>query len=376
MGLSTRPVARPSRRTTQSSPALPCVLYLLVVQLQPCSSCPPVCVCSSSEVDCSGRDLAALPILSSLPSTTRTLLLLNNHLSSLPVMAFANLSSLERLDLSNNYLDNLPAGLFAELATLSDLSLRNNSLTALDRHILQGLVGLRRLDVSLNGLAVVPLGLLDKQQGLTWLSLASNRLQALERAAFEPLMNLQHLELGSNPWECDCNLRDFKHWMEWLIYRESYTDGGYVDAVECTLPKDLRGRDIRTVPVEMFNYCLQLEDENGVGAGVMSGGSPPCARATAAPSPESTVVQTETEPPDCVKQRYRPVSVRRAIGTVVIAGVVCGIVCIMMVAAAAYGCIYASLMAKYQRELKKRQPLMGDGEAEADPEEKQISSVA
>lgn len=149
-----------------------------------------------------------------------------------------------------------------------------------------------------------------------------------------------------------------------------------MDAMECTLPKDLRGRDIRSVPVEMFNYCFQLDSENGGGAGGTKGGSIPCTRTTTASLPESAVVQSESETLDCARQRYRPVSVRRAIGTVVIAGVVCGIVCIMMVAAAAYGCIYASLMAKYQRELKKRQPLMGDAEAEADPEEKQISSVA
>lgn len=309
-----------------------------------------------------------MPALTSVPEGTRTIHLTNNRLASLPVSAFANLSALETLDLSNNYLDNLPSRLFRELGNLSDLSLRNNSLTVLDRELFRGMTQLRRLDLSLNGLAAVPLGLLDELQGLTWLSLAGNRLHALERATFEPLTNLQHLELGMNPWECDCNLRDFKHWMEWLIYR-----GGYVDAVECTLPKDLRGRDIRSVPVEMFNYCLQLEDENG--GGNAKGRSPPCSRATVAPS-EGAAVRTEAELPDCVKQRYRPVSVRRAIGTVVIAGVVCGIVCIMMVAAAAYGCIYASLMAKYQRELKKRQPLMGDTEADADPEEKQISSVA
>lgn len=174
-----------------------------------------------------------------------------------------------------------------------------------------------------------------------------------------------------------------------------------MDAVECTLPKDLRGRDIRGVPVEMFNYCLQLEDENGGGGGGEGsrsgqGGVPPCSRNALSPSGETPISDSSNAgddsssntgggggggggeaSSDCVRARYRPVSVRRAIGTVVIAGVVCGIVCIMMVAAAAYGCIYASLMAKYQRELKKRQPLMGDGEADGeDREEKQISSVA
>lgn len=162
--------------------------------------------------------------------------------------------------------------------------------------------------------------------------------------------------------------------------------------MECTLPKDLRGRDIRGVPVEMFNYCLQLEDENGGGEASRSGqgGGAPCSGNSLGPGGATAASDKSAgdggggggggggdAPTDCVRARYRPVSVRRAIGTVVIAGVVCGIVCIMMVAAAAYGCIYASLMAKYQRELKKRQPLMGDGEADGeDREDKQISSVA
>nr|XP_015814450.2 leucine-rich repeat and transmembrane domain-containing protein 2 [Nothobranchius furzeri]XP_054595685.1 leucine-rich repeat and transmembrane domain-containing protein 2 [Nothobranchius furzeri] len=373
------------------------ILSLLATLMLPASSCPPSCFCSSDSlvVDCGGRGLHSLPPMHLLPPRSRSLLLADNKIASLGASAFANLSTLEELDLSNNYLDNLPAGLFKDMSNLTRLTLRNNSLTVTDMDLFQGLGGLQSLDLSLNGLFSIPIGLLDELQSLRWLSLASNRLHGLERAAFEPLANLQHLELGHNPWECDCNLRDFKHWMEWLLYR-----GGKVDELECTLPKDLRGRDIRSVPVEMFNYCLQLEDENGGGGGGEGarsgqGGGPPCSRSALNPSGATPVSDNSGNAgdassntgggageasPDCVRARYRPVSVRRAIGTVVIAGVVCGIVCIMMVAAAAYGCIYASLMAKYQRELKKRQPLMGDGEADGDDrddrEDKQISSVA
>ncbi|XP_051911482.1 leucine-rich repeat and transmembrane domain-containing protein 2 isoform X2 [Hippocampus zosterae] len=368
-------------------PSVPVFLCLLVALLQPACPCPPPCLCPSDSllVDCGGRGLSSPPALHFLPAGSRSLLLANNQLATLGASDFANHSSLEELDLSNNYLDNLPAGLFRDMSNLSKLSLRNNSLTGMDRDLFQGLGGLQSLDLSLNGLASVPLGVLDELHGLRWLSLAGNRLRGLERAAFEPLARLQHLELGHNPWECDCNLREFKHWMEWLLYR-----GGKVDAVECTLPKDLRGRDIRGVPVEMFNYCLQLEDENGGGGADGSRRGPPCGRGGAVdPSGAPSISGGDDSPSrgggagggdapaDCVRARYRPASVRRAIGTVVIAGVVCGIVCIMMVVAAAYGCIYASLMAKYQRELKKRQPLMGDSEADADDrEEKQISSVA
>ncbi|KAM6962295.1 leucine-rich repeat and transmembrane domain-containing protein 2 [Tautogolabrus adspersus] len=390
-GIGLPPPGSTNRNLTR--PVFLCVLCLLALLLPSASSCPPPCLCySDGLVDCGGRGLSSLPPLHLLPPGSRSLLLANNKLALLGASAFANLSSLEEMDISNNYLDNLPAGLFRDMSNLTRLTLHNNSLTGMDRELFQGLGGLQSLDLSLNGLSSVPLGVLDELQSLRWLSLAGNRLHGLERAAFEPLANLQHLELGHNPWECDCNLRDFKHWMEWLLYR-----GGKVDAVECTLPKDLRGRDIRGVPVEMFNYCLQLEDENGGGGDASrsgQGGVPPCSRNALSPSGATPISDNSNTaddsssntggggggveaPADCVRARYRPVSVRRAIGTVVIAGVVCGIVCIMMVAAAAYGCIYASLMAKYQRELKKRQPLMGDGEGDGDDrEEKQISSVA
>uniref|UniRef100_G3WEU4 Leucine rich repeats and transmembrane domains 2 n=1 Tax=Sarcophilus harrisii TaxID=9305 RepID=G3WEU4_SARHA len=344
-----------------------CWISLYAAETLP--TCPFSCKCDSRslEVDCSGLGLSTVP--PDVPAATRTLLLLNNKLNILPSWVFSNLSSLQRLDLSNNFLDQLPHAVFGDLVNLTELQLRNNSIRTLDRDLLQHAPLLRHLDLSINGLAQLPPGVFDGLLALRSLSLRSNRLQNLDRVTFEPLVSLQLLQVGDNPWECDCNLREFKHWMEWFSYR-----GGRLDQLACTMPKELRGKDMRMVPMEMFNYCSQLGESSSAGLEVSG---PPCTKASLEPVKPKPGAEPEPEPSTACpqKQRYRPVSVRRAIGTVIIAGVVCGIVCIMMVVAAAYGCIYASLMAKYHRELKKRQPLMGDPEGEQE-DQKQISSVA
>uniref|UniRef100_A0A8K9WNZ2 LRRCT domain-containing protein n=1 Tax=Oncorhynchus mykiss TaxID=8022 RepID=A0A8K9WNZ2_ONCMY len=318
--------------------ALPSLLLVLLGLLEAASGCPTVCICNSNGTDCTGLALLSLTtILPLLPQDTRTLRLSHNNLSSLGDGALSNLSALELLDLSDNHLSSLQPGNQTEVTQC------NGSRWGLSRELFQGLWILKGLDLSLNGLVVFPNGLLDGLQGLAWLSLTGNKLRSLDRATFQPLGRLLSLQLAGNPWECDCNLRDFKHWMEWLLYRH-----GQVDAVKCNLPKELRGRDIRSIPIEMFNYCLQLENQASVhGYDGPRGGRPPCVGRINGPMNGPQANQE-----DCVRQRYRPISVRRAWGTQIVAACVCGVVCVMMVVAATYGCIYASLMAKYQRELK------------------------
>ncbi|XP_048463477.1 leucine-rich repeat and transmembrane domain-containing protein 2 [Rhincodon typus] len=340
-----------------------CLFFVLLTIVEALLACPTHCSCKKYEVDCSNLGLVTIP--TDIPSNIKFLSLSNNKLSSLQAFTFINFTTLEKLDLSNNFLDQLPANVFDYIRNLTDLNLRNNSIRSLDKSIFYKTTNLQRLDLSVNGLSQIPLLLFDEMQNLTWLNLEENRMPNLEREAFEPLELLRQLQLGGNPWECDCSLRDFKHWMEWFLYK-----GGKLDGIECSLPKDLRGKDLRAVPIEMFNYCIQLEDENKSSGDRKVVTSPPCMKQEVS-TPRPHYFHTS----DCMRQRYRPVSVRRAIGTVVVAGVLCGIVCIMMVVAGAYGCIYASLMAKYHRELKKRQPLMGEGEQEQE-DQKQASSMA
>ena len=48
----------------------------------------------------------------------------------------------------------------------------------------------------------------------------------------------------------------------WFTPIISVGTGGKIDQLACTLPKELKGKDMRMVPMEMFNYCSQLDDEN------------------------------------------------------------------------------------------------------------------
>uniref|UniRef100_A0A3B3ZWY4 LRRCT domain-containing protein n=1 Tax=Periophthalmus magnuspinnatus TaxID=409849 RepID=A0A3B3ZWY4_9GOBI len=304
------------------------LLLSLLYLLGSVHGCPRPCTCSSNSTNCTGVGLVSLtPITPLLDQDLRELHLSQNNLSSLGHSELSNLSSLKFLDLSNNYFSFLHGGVIG-----------------ISKEVFRGLLRLDILDLSLNGLLWLPKGLLDGLEGLVWLSLAGNRLTSLDRATFEPLVRLQQLQVSGNAWVCDCKLRDFKHWMEWLIYRD-----GQVDSMRCSLPGNLKDRDIRNVPAEMFSYCLHQKTTKPISTSTTTTTKDAHSTyATRPPCPPGRIQNNE----DCVRQRYRPASVRRAHGTQIIAGVVCGTVCVMMVVAATYGCVYASLMARYQKEVK------------------------
>ncbi|KAK7121506.1 hypothetical protein R3I93_022557 [Phoxinus phoxinus] len=370
------------------------------------ASCPSVCSCNVNQTDCSDlNQLASLnSILDQLPFNTSYLNLSKNNftivepgsfsnlsilqhldlsrnllstinpgsfsnfsgmvhldlsrnlLSTVSPSSFSQLNNLEFLDLSENVLVRLPVSLFSDLGSLTELVLRDNRLKELNPDQFKGLTELRHLDLSLNSLISMPTHLLDGLRNLVWLSLVGNKLRTLQRTTLEPATALQNLLLDGNPWNCNCNLIPLKHWLEWIMYT-----GGHVDSANCSFPSNLHGKDLRSIPMEMFRHCypLYLETRN-----------PSAAEGHQVPA----------GPADCIRQRYRPVSVRRATATVVVAGVVCGVVCVLMVVTATYGCIYATLVANEHQQLthgnsQQQQPLMVDKEPEQDEKEDLMPTI-
>ncbi|XP_063064992.1 leucine-rich repeat and transmembrane domain-containing protein 1 [Engraulis encrasicolus] len=326
--------------------------FLLMVHVA--SACPKECTCDAhaKSVDCRGRGLYDVP--RHLQPDTLELHLQDNRIRGLGSMAFREVPQLRVLDVSNNSITSVSPSALLGLRSLRSLSLAHNAIRELDRRLLGSVRNLTLLDLSHNAITGLPGALADSMHPLRKLALGYNRLSKLDRSHLEALESLEELELRGNPWRCDCHMIALKLWLESFMFR-----GGMVDEVICTQPDGMKDKELQRVPYELFHSCMatsyhylfanlrHLESEHrhrgpagdhahlpdlATGGGGGAGGSLP-----------------ECEP----KQRPRPVNLRHAIATVVITGVVCGIVLLMMLAAAVYGCAYAAIMAHYQRDLKK-----------------------
>ncbi|XP_072213751.1 platelet glycoprotein Ib alpha chain [Excalfactoria chinensis] len=240
----------------------PALLPLILAALQPTAvPAEPPCpwemnkVKDIVEVNCTGRDLGAVP--AGLPEDTGILLLNANRLPSVSTAAFRPLPALQDLDLSDNglravhaevplpslkelllsrnalealpalqglpaltrlalahnRLQALPPAAFGAVPLLQDLDLRGNALRTLPEDAFAELRALKDLDLSDNALEELPGGLLRDLERLETLWLSGNRLRALPAGFFPEGHLFAYVFLTDNPWRCDCDLLYLRSWI-------------------------------------------------------------------------------------------------------------------------------------------------------------------
>uniref|UniRef100_A0A3Q2PLE8 LRRCT domain-containing protein n=1 Tax=Fundulus heteroclitus TaxID=8078 RepID=A0A3Q2PLE8_FUNHE len=145
-------------------------------------------------------------------------------------LRWGGLWGLLRLDLSGNLLALLPPGMFSHVPALQRLLLGNNSLAAVYAGTFSGIERLQMLDLTRNDFE----------------AFTGDALQELER------LGNARIFLGSNPYACSCESRDF---VTWLNKTKSRVDA---DAVRCASPEELADARVQGLTVRAIGCVVPV----------------------------------------------------------------------------------------------------------------------
>ena len=129
---------------------------------------------------------------------------------------FAQLSSLESLNLSDSKIWSIAPGTFRGLNSLRILRLDNNLIKEVTFDLLRNMPQLRSFHIEHNDIDYLESHLFRNQPFLSGLHLANNHLAGFNRSTFGDVSSsLVRIDISGNPIVCDCSL----NWLEDLLTR-------------------------------------------------------------------------------------------------------------------------------------------------------------
>lgn len=133
----------------------------------------------------------------------------NVAVSKLEENVFSSLQKLEILKIKSGNIPFVEFDTFSTLLNLRELYMSNCQIKEISMDTFFGAKKLEIVDLSHNHLQALPPGLFDDQHDLKEIYLNDNKLTALPKDIFK-LNSLKMIQLLNNPWECSCEMREWR----------------------------------------------------------------------------------------------------------------------------------------------------------------------
>uniref|UniRef100_A0A674BPL8 Slit homolog 1 protein n=1 Tax=Salmo trutta TaxID=8032 RepID=A0A674BPL8_SALTR len=261
-----------------------CVLVLCALVTGYASTCPALCTCSGTTVDCHGlvstsvlyHTLGVLKLLTgsvclitiiALRYTDSSLQRKSQLFESQPSLKShcPSLKSNPKLNRSSLELCNSVFDLTSSCCCLHrDLS--ENNIQSIPRKAFRGATDIKNLQLDKNHISCIEDGAFRALRSLEVLTLNNNNISSIPVSSFNHMPKLRTFRLHSNNLHCDCHLS----WLaEWL--RQRPTIGLFT---QCTAPAPLRGLNVAEIQKHEFT-CSGHSESSGLQPCSLGGGTCP-----------------------------------------------------------------------------------------------------
>ncbi|XP_071941038.1 toll-like receptor 4 [Antedon mediterranea] len=140
----------------------------------------------------------------------------NSKLHKMCKTWFADLSSLEKLDVSHCGISTIEKDIFINNNKLNKILMSSNNLTEVFKTTFKDLSSLILLNLSSNGIEKIQKNVFsNSHKKLRYIDFSNNRLSTVSRnTGLAKLEKVSYLNLKNNTFKCTCNIVWLKHWME------------------------------------------------------------------------------------------------------------------------------------------------------------------